>query len=106
MNINGALFIETLKDFNKMYPPPQPKQADGPENPKHQMAVDPELENGPIQKRSCTDIICWVIWIAALVFWLTSIFYGFGKGEPKRVFAPWDEDSQQCGYTSGYTGVG
>jgi choline transporter-like protein 2/4/5 len=90
-----------------MHPPPQPVQNNNsPENPKHQMAVDPELENGPIQKRSCTDIICWVIWIAALIFWLVSIFYGFGKGEPSRVFAPWDEDSKQCGYTSGYSGVG
>ena len=59
-----------------------------------------ETENGPAAKRSCTDMICWVIWIAACAFWVFSVFYGIGKGDPKKVFAAWDEDGQQCGYST------
>jgi hypothetical protein len=32
---------------------------------KHKLNPDPELENGPITKRCCTDIICWLIWMTA-----------------------------------------
>ena len=61
---------------------------------------DKDLENGPISKRSCTDMICWLIWVCSVGFWVFTIFYGIGKGDPKKVFAAWDEDGQQCGYST------
>jgi len=66
---------------------------------KRTMDVDKNLENGPIQKRCCTDIICWAIWITACAFWVFSVSYGISKGNPRSVFAPWDEDNRQCGVT-------
>merc|ERR1711976_282151 len=58
------------------------------------------LENGPVGKRSATDVICWLIWVSAFCFWLVTIFYGVSKGDPTQVFAPWDENGRQCGYTA------
>jgi len=68
--------------------------------PKVEDNFDKELENGPVAKRSCTDIICWIIWVSSLSFWGFSIFYGLSKGDPTQVFAPWDEAGNQCGYTT------
>lgn len=62
--------------------------------------ADPELNNGPIQKRCCTDIICWLIWVAACTFWVITVIYGISKGNPSAVFAPWDEDGNQCGHST------
>ena len=74
------------------------EQAKAPQ--KIEDTFDKELENGPVAKRSCTDIICWVIWVSCIGFWIFSIIYGLSKGNPTQVFAPWDEDSRQCGYTT------
>ena len=70
---------------------------------KNQLNVDQELENGPLQNRCCTDILCWLIWVASLIFWIYSVSYSLGKGKPIRVLAPWDEEGSQCGYSDGLT---
>ena len=62
-----------------------------------------EYENGPIMKRSCTDIICWLIFVIGIVWWITAFAYGLSNGDPSKVFLAWDEDSMQCGLSTGYT---
>ncbi len=54
--------------------------------------VDPELINGPFEKRGCTDIICCVIFI---LFWVGQVYIameGFKQGNPKLLGIPFDPD--------------
>lgn len=47
--------------------------------------------------RSCTDIFCFVIWVA---FWVTIIVFagiGFAKGDIRNFFQPQDSDGRLCG---------
>lgn len=61
--------------------------------------INQELENGPLKNRGCTDICCWIIFVAAFGFWIISLFVGITKGDPVQAFSPWDDSAQQCGYT-------
>ena len=57
------------------------------------------FKNGPISKRSCTDIICCCVFIAAIVGFCGASAYGWQKGNPKLLILGWDSDGQGCGYT-------
>jgi len=65
-----------------------------------------QYSDGPIFKRSCTDIICWLIFVTGIVWWITAFIYGLSNGNPSKVFSAWDEDSLQCGHSTGYTDTG
>jgi choline transporter-like protein 2/4/5 len=54
--------------------------------------IDPALENGPIEKRGCTDPLCCLIFVAFVVAAFILAFYGFGKGTPKLLAVPYDPD--------------
>jgi hypothetical protein len=84
----------------------QPPAGQGAANDKYQIKDVSKFEDGPIQKRSCTDIICWCIFVFGIVWWVTAFIYGLSNGDPKKVFAAWDEDNKQCGYTTGYGDYG
>ena len=48
------------------------------------------LANGPLESRSCTDILCYILFLAC---WAGSIFvavYSFTKGTPSQAFYPVD----------------
>ena len=48
------------------------------------------LGNGPLESRSCTDILCYILFLGC---WVGSIFvalYSFSKGEPSQAFTPVD----------------
>ena len=57
------------------------------------------FKNGPISNRSCTDIICCLVFIAAIVGFGGASAYGYQKGNPKLLILGWDSDGQGCGYT-------
>ena len=40
------------------------------------------LKNGPIKERSCTDILCAIIFCAFFVTSIAVYAYGFKKGDP------------------------
>ena len=54
--------------------------------------LDPELENGPLENRSCNDIICCLLFIAAVVAMFVIGIYGYSKGNPSRLAIPYDSD--------------
>lgn len=70
--------------------------------------TDAKYANGPVEDRSCTDIICCLIFVAFIggIIYVTSV--AFSKGEPVRLLAPYASDSNfrrliidsQCGYDS------
>jgi hypothetical protein len=41
-----------------------------------------ELANGPVMKRSCTDCICCLVFIAFLAGMVATAAYGYSKGNP------------------------
>lgn len=69
---------------------------------KYKMEVDPALDNGPMQVRGCTDILCLLIWLAFLIAWIVIFIYGVSQGQPARLLTPFDENGNGCGYSSGF----
>ena len=61
-------------------------------------AVDIELQKGPMEKRRCTDCLCFLIFNAFLVGmgWMTILGYINGNGG--QMLAPIDFDSNFCDY--------
>jgi hypothetical protein len=58
-----------------------------------------QLENGPVQDRGCTDVICCLIFVAFLVFLVGAGGYGLIHGQPHLLLTPWDSDGNGCGYS-------
>ena len=54
--------------------------------------LDQELQNGPIEKRSCTDPLCCLLFVAFVIAAFALAFYGFGKGTPSLLAVPYDPD--------------
>ena len=55
--------------------------------------------NGPIAKRSVTDCLCCLIFIAAIVGFCGASAYGWSNGDPKKLLTAWDSDGNGCGYS-------
>ncbi len=55
------------------------------------------MGDGPLEDRSCTDILFCVIFLAFLGgFGIVSLF-GYQNGRPDRLLAPLDADGRFCG---------
>jgi choline transporter-like protein 2/4/5 len=52
---------------------------------------------GMVKDRWCTDILCCLIFVAYLVLMVVITFFAFGKGEPSKLFTPFDSDGNRCG---------
>jgi len=57
---------------------------------------DPTFK-GPMQKRSCTDVICLLLFIAFIVAWAAVGIYAFTHGDPNTLFSPTDSQGLRCG---------
>ena len=60
--------------------------------------ADPELRNGPMINRKCTDMLFTIIFIISLVAYGITTEYGYRNGKPKQLFTPVDGDGKFCGY--------
>jgi hypothetical protein len=59
--------------------------------------VDEKVGDGPLEDRSCTDILFCLFFLAFLVgFGIVSVF-GYNNGQPDRLLAPLDADGRFCG---------
>lgn len=54
-------------------------------------------QTGPMEKRGCTDICFFFIFIAFVCFNFWIAFYGFTKGDPWALAQPYDVDNNACG---------
>lgn len=55
------------------------------------------MSNGPTEDRSCTDIICCLIFLAFLVGMVGVSGYGLTYGNPNLFLTMWDADGNCCG---------
>ncbi|KAK6980147.1 choline transporter-like protein 2, partial [Biomphalaria glabrata] len=58
---------------------------------------DPSFK-GPINNRSCTDIICCIIFIIFLMGMAVVSIVGYARGDPIRLIYPTDSHGNICGY--------
>lgn len=52
---------------------------------------------GPINKRSCTDVICLLLFLVFLGAWIAVAVYAFANGNPQRLIYPSNSDGEICG---------
>jgi len=64
--------------------------------------IDDELANGPMEKRSCTDPLCCLLFIAFLCGMIGVAAYGLSKGNPSLIGRGYDYDGKMCGIDAGY----
>ena len=59
--------------------------------------MDDKVGDGPLEDRSCTDILFCLIFLAFLGgFGIVSVF-GYQNGKPERLLAPLDANGRFCG---------
>lgn len=60
------------------------------------LKYDPTFK-GPLHKRSCTDVICLLLFICFIGAWVAVGVYAFTHGDPGRLVSPTDLDGLRCG---------
>jgi len=53
---------------------------------------------GPTKDRSCTDVLCLLVFVAFLIGWGVVGYFGFTLGDPERLVHPTDSNGLVCGY--------
>ncbi|XP_071097415.1 choline transporter-like protein 4 isoform X3 [Haliotis cracherodii] len=60
------------------------------------LVYDPSFK-GPIKKRSCTDIICCILFLAFVAGQVVVGFYAYAYGDPTLLLYPQDSEGNLCG---------
>ncbi|XP_030745823.1 CTL-like protein 2 isoform X1 [Sitophilus oryzae] len=60
---------------------------------------DPYFD-GPTKKRSCTDVICLLLFLVFLGCWVGLGAWAIKKGDPSLLLVPTDSNGQRCGLDS------
>ncbi|KDR18085.1 CTL-like protein 2, partial [Zootermopsis nevadensis] len=60
------------------------------------LKYDPTFK-GPLHKRSCTDVICLLLFIFFIAAWIAVGTYAFMHGDPARLLTPTDSEGRRCG---------
>jgi choline transporter-like protein 2/4/5 len=68
----------------------------------HGEPLDPLIKHGPIEHRSCRDIICCLIFLFVWVGVFIVAGYSFSGGNPSLLLDPFDSTGFQCGVSPGY----
>ncbi|XP_055008394.1 choline transporter-like protein 2 isoform X2 [Boleophthalmus pectinirostris] len=58
---------------------------------------DPTFK-GPIQNRGCTDIVCCILFILAILAYFAVGILAWSQGDPRKVIYPTDSRGQFCGH--------
>ncbi|XP_050412083.2 choline transporter-like protein 2 isoform X1 [Patella vulgata] len=61
------------------------------------LKYDPTF-NGPIKNRSCTDVICCIVFVVFILGLAVVAYFGYAYGDPKLLLYPQDSDGNLCGY--------
>ena len=54
--------------------------------------LSPECKEGPVQDRSCTDLLCLIVFTVTFVGLFGVAIYGFHYGQPTLLYTPMDPD--------------
>ncbi|CDW74451.1 UNKNOWN [Stylonychia lemnae] len=57
----------------------------------------PELQNGVVTDRQCTDVFMCIIFTVFFCGMFATAAYGYAKGDPVKLITPFDSDGNQCG---------
>ncbi|XP_071155589.1 choline transporter-like protein 2 isoform X2 [Mytilus edulis] len=68
-----------------------------PEHQGEKRQYDPNFK-GPIKNRSCTDIICCLLFIVFFTGMIICTVIGYTRGDPYKLILPTDSKGQICGY--------
>uniref|UniRef100_A0A646QCM2 Choline transporter-like protein n=1 Tax=Hemiscolopendra marginata TaxID=943146 RepID=A0A646QCM2_9MYRI len=60
------------------------------------LRYDPDF-NGPIKNRSCTDVICFAIFVTFIILWIILSILAFRYGNPEMLAFPTDSEGNVCG---------
>ncbi|CAH0553591.1 unnamed protein product [Brassicogethes aeneus] len=61
---------------------------------------DPDFK-GPLKNRSCTDIICLLLFAVFIVCWVLVGIFAIKNGDPELLFVPRDSLGRRCGLDHG-----
>ncbi|XP_037082789.1 choline transporter-like protein 4 isoform X2 [Pollicipes pollicipes] len=61
---------------------------------------DPDF-TGPIKQRSCTDILCTILFIAFIIGWACISIFALIYGDPQLLLYPTDTAGKKCGHDPG-----
>lgn len=64
--------------------------------------MDARVANGPLEQRSCTDVLFCLLFLAFVVGLGVISVFGYNHGQPERLLAPLDADGKFCGIEQGY----
>lgn len=56
-----------------------------------------------MEERSCTDLLCLIIWFAFMGGFGFIAMQGYKKGDPTRLAYPYDPDHRACGHSENVT---
>jgi hypothetical protein len=84
---------------------PSNKVSNAPSDKQEYMGepVDDTLANGPMENRSCTDVLCCLFFIAFLGGMIAIAGYSISKGDPNLIGRGYDRAGKICGVDDGYT---
>lgn len=57
-----------------------------------------KVKFGPIEERSCTDILCLLTFIIVVIVLFSIGLYGWKNGHPDRMMQAYDSDGRPCGH--------
>lgn len=60
------------------------------------LPYDPEFD-GPLKRRSCTDVICLLIFAVFVAGWVGIGIYAYRNGDPSTLLVPKDSAGSRCG---------
>ncbi|XP_053381023.1 choline transporter-like protein 4 isoform X2 [Mercenaria mercenaria] len=63
------------------------------------LKYDPKFK-GPVSKRSCTDIICCLIFVVFVLGLVVVGYFAFTYGNPRLLLYPMNSDKELCGFGS------
>ena len=70
------------------------KQANNSGSPE---VVKEDVRDGPVKKRSCTDILCLLLFLAFIGGWIFVAYLAFSQGDIDKVLHPTDSKGKVCG---------
>lgn len=56
--------------------------------------ISVECKDGPVSSRTCTDVICFLIFFIVFVALFGVAIYGFTQGNPTLLYTPMDPDGE------------
>jgi len=81
---------------------PSNKVATGTPEPNNKDHINDELANGPLENRSCRDVLCCLLFIAFMGGMIAVAAYGISAGNPTLLARGYDATGKMCGVSAGY----